>query len=369
MGNFGSILLTIIICGCLYGGVCYYFKIFGQLSNSIIQIFITNINDYWYFSPNMLVVIIWIILSPLMFKKTIHEMNITNYIGVFCAYNLIISLFVLFVYKLKFENSINFSGIEIYSTKISWIEKIMALCGLIDTFLYQFNLFNIYVGLKNRSSKKMRKLCFLAVFSACILDIIAGILGYIMYVKRIDNIIIEIIREEFILYLRKKQYVISLFLFLLIISFLLGGLFSIPLLFFGAKENYLNIIFLILKKLFSKKINDEKGEELIDINNKENMKNKEKNKTEINENKYLIFFFTLIFYIIALIITLYAEKLINMLNAMGAIASNPLICIFPPISYILLNKNKFQIKLIIPWLIVCFGFSLIIIYFYYILNF
>jgi hypothetical protein len=214
----------------------------------------------------------------------------------------------------------------------------------------------------------MRKLCFLAVFSACILDIIAGILGYIMYVKRIDNIIIEIIREEFILYLRKKQYVISLFLFLLIISFLLGGLFSIPLLFFGAKENYLNIIFLILKKLFSKKINDEKGEELIDINNKENMKNKEKNKTEINENKYLIFFFTLIFYIIALIITLYAEKLINMLNAMGAIASNPLICIFPPISYILLNKNKFQIKLIIPWLMVCFGFSLIIIYFYYIFN-
>ena len=47
MGNFGSILLKIIICGCLYGGVCYYFKIFGQLSNSIIQIFITNINDYF----------------------------------------------------------------------------------------------------------------------------------------------------------------------------------------------------------------------------------------------------------------------------------------------------------------------------------
>ena len=365
MGNFGSILLNIIICGCLYGGVCYYFKIFGQLSNSIIQIFITNINDYWYFSPNMLVVIIWIILSPLMFKKTIHEMNITNYIGVFCAYNLIISLFVLFVYKLKFENSINFSGIEIYSTKISWIEKIIALCGLIDTFLYQFNLFNIYVGLKNRSSKKMRKLCFLAVFSACILDIIAGILGYIMYVKRIDNIIIEIIREEFILYLRKKQYVISLFLFLLIVSFLLGGLFSIPLLFFGAKENYLNMAFLILKKIFPKKKDDEKGEELINIDNKENSKKKLENKTEMN----IIFFLTLIFYISALIVTLYAEKLINMLNAMGAITSNPLICIFPSISYILLNKTKFQIKLIIPWLMICFGFSLIIIYFQYIFNF
>ena len=365
MGNFGSIVIKIIICGCLYGGVCYYFKIFGQLSNSVIQIFITNINDYWYFSPNMLVVMIWIILSPLMFKKTIHEMNITNYIGVFCSYNLIISLIVLFVYKLKFENSINFSEIEIYSTKFSLIEKIIALCGLIDTFLYQFNLFPIYVGLKNRSSKKMRKLCFLAVFSACILDIIAGILGYIMYVKRIDNIIIEIIREEFILYLRKKQYVISLFLFLLIVSFLLGGLFSIPLLFFGAKENYLNMAFLILKKIFPKKKDDEKGEELIIIDNKENNKKKVENKTEIN----IIFFLTLIFYISVLVVTLYAEKLINMLNAMGAITSNPLICIFPSISYILLNKTKFQIKLIIPWLMICFGFSLIIIYFYYILNF
>ena len=368
MGNFGSILLKIIICGCLYGGVCYYFKIFGQLSNSIIQIFITNINDYWYFSPNMLVVMIWIILSPLMFKKTIHEMNITNYIGVFCAYNLIISLIVLFVYKLKYENSINLSEIEIYSTKISWIKKIVSLCGLLDTFLYQFNLFPIYVGLKNRSSNKMKKLCFLAVFSACILDIIAGVLGYIMYVKRIDNIIIEIIREEFILYLRKKQYVISLFLFLLIVSFLLGGLFSIPLLFFGAKENYLNMTFLLFKKLFPKTKDEEKGKELIDFDNKENIKTKEENKTQLNENKYLIFFLTLIFYLSSLIVTLYAEKLINMLNAMGAIASNPLICIFPPISYILLNKNKFQIKLLIPWLMICFGFSLIIIYFYYIFN-
>ena len=117
MGNFGSIVIKIIICGCLYGGVCYYFKIFGQLSNSVIQIFITNINDYWYFSPNMLVVMIWIILSPLMFKKTIHEMNITNYIGVFCSYNLIISLIVLFVYKLKLKIQLIFQKLKFIQLK------------------------------------------------------------------------------------------------------------------------------------------------------------------------------------------------------------------------------------------------------------
>ena len=76
------------------------------------------------------------------------------------------------------------------------------------------------------------------------------------------------------------------------------------------------------------------------------------------------------FYCLTLYVTLQVDKLINISIAIGATVSNAITLIFPPLFYIMLSNHHFGQKLILPWMVVLIGFSLmgVYIYNYFFLN-
>ena len=92
LGNKGTLLLKMCLILSTFGSCCYYFKIFGELLYSLLNIFIKNVNEFWFLQPKVLIIGFWFCISPLAFKKNISELTITNFIGVFSIVILMISL-------------------------------------------------------------------------------------------------------------------------------------------------------------------------------------------------------------------------------------------------------------------------------------
>ena len=406
LGNKGTLLLKLCLILSTFGSCCYYFKIFGELLYSLLNIFIKNVNEFWFLQPKILIIGFWFCISPLAFKKNISELTITNFIGVFSIIILMISLVSLFLYKKYIEHSLQtLNEIDIYYNKdLNLFQQIVGFSGLIDTFVYQHNFFPLYLTLKNRNSHKMKKLGLFSVLTVCAVDIFTGIIGYFMYGKKIDNVIIDVLKNELIKYVNQKQYYLSALLFLLILSFLISALLTIPSVFFSTKLNFINLV-LGLHRLFTdqyhqvksnSKIEDDKelAEELNDVSNKNNnfddddedeysgIKIQHKKLGRVNprkfsfsekqeeKNPFIVFILTLMFYCLTLYVTLQVDKLINISIAIGATVSNAITLIFPPLFYIMLSKHHFGQKLILPWMVVLIGFSLmgVYIYNYFFLN-
>ena len=414
LGNKGTLLLKLCLILSTFGSCCYYFKIFGELLYSLLNIFIKNINKYWFLQPKILIIGFWVCISPLAFKKNISELTITNFIGVFSIIILMISLVSLFLYKLYIEHSLQtINDIDIYYNKdLNLFQQIVGFSGLIDTFVYQHNFFPLYLTLKNRNSHKMKKLGLFSVLTVCIVDIFTGIIGYFMYGKKIDNVIIDILKNELVKYVNQKQYFLSGLLFLLISSFLISALLTIPSVFFSTKLNFINLVLGLhrlftdqyhhvnLKKSIDSNSNVQKdslgsnikeeykelGEELNDMKDKDNIdddddeyegiKIKHKKLGRVNprkfsfsekqeeKNPFIVFILTLLFYCLTLYVTLQVDKLINISIAIGATVSNAITLIFPPLFYIMLSKHHFGKKLILPWLVILIGFLFMGVYIY-----
>ena len=414
LGNKGTLLLKLCLILSTFGSCCYYFKIFGELLYSLLNIFIKNINNYWFLQPKILIIGFWVCISPLAFKKNISELTITNFIGVFSIIILMISLVSLFLYKLYIEHSLQtINDIDIYYNKdLNLFQQIVGFSGLIDTFVYQHNFFPLYLTLKNRNSHKMKKLGLFSVLTVCIVDIFTGIIGYFMYGKKIDNVIIDILKNELVKYVNQKQYFLSGLLFLLISSFLISALLTIPSVFFSTKLNFINLVLGLhrlftdqyhhvnLKKSIDSNSNVQKdslgsnikeeykelGEELNDMKDKDNIdddddeyegiKIKHKKLGRVNprkfsfsekqeeKNPFIVFILTLLFYCLTLYVTLQVDKLINISIAIGATVSNAITLIFPPLFYIMLSKHHFGKKLFLPWLVILIGFLLMGVYIY-----
>ena len=402
LGNKGTLLLKLCLILTTFGSCCYYFKIFGELLFSLLNIFIKNINEIWYLQPKYLIIAFWFCIMPLAFKKNISELTISNFIGVFSIVILMMSLISLFFYKLLVEHSLkSINEIDIYDNKdLNLFQKIVGFSGLIDTFVYQHNFFPLYLTLKNRNSHKMKKLGLLSVLTVSVIDIFTGIIGYVMYGKKIDNVIIDILKNELLKYVKQKQIFLSGLLFLLIAAFLISALLTIPSVFFSTKLNFINLV-LGLHRLFTDQYHHVKtnsieeykdlGEELNEVKNNnlddeedEYSGNKIQHKKlgrvnprkfsfsekQEEKNPFIVFILTLLFYCLTLYVTLHVEKLINISIAIGATVSNAITLIFPPLFYIMLSKHHFGQKLILPWLVILIGFSLmgVYIYNYFFLN-
>ena len=414
LGNKGTLLLKLCLILSTFGSCCYYFKIFGELLYSLLNIFIKNVNELWFLQPKILIIGFWVCISPLAFKKNISELTITNFIGVFSIIILMISLVSLFLYKLYIEHSLQtINDIDIYYNKdLNLFQQIVGFSGLIDTFVYQHNFFPLYLTLKNRNSHKMKKLGLFSVLTVCIVDIFTGIIGYFMYGKKIDNVIIDILKNELVKYVNQKQYFLSGLLFLLISSFLISALLTIPSVFFSTKLNFINLVLGLhrlftdqyhhvnLKKSIDSNSNVQKdslgsnikeeykelGEELNDMKDKDNIdddddeyegiKIKHKKLGRVNprkfsfsekqeeKNPFIVFILTLLFYCLTLYVTLQVDKLINISIAIGATVSNAITLIFPPLFYIMLSKHHFGKKLFLPWLVILIGFLFMGVYIY-----
>lgn len=378
MGTFGSLLIKLIMI--LDGTMtcCIYFKIYGELLNTILIIFFKD-NGEFYFRNNFLSIIMAIILMPLMFKKDISSLVKYSHIGFICINIFFFSLIFLFFYKIYFKEISLFpfnKNLLFPSSESNFLDKIGILSGFIEYFSFQMITFPIYLNLKPRKSKSMKLATLLGSVGGGLIYYLTGLMGYLIYQDEINDNILIYIKKDILKYIVSKNKVITTVLIFSEISFFINVSFSSLFFFFGAKNSLLNLISWIKNKILKdKKDKDISGIELQNLDENKNITKKfdEENDNDCNDNKndnnsydkgQLIIIF--IHYVIIIIITLFSKKLVVLENFVGAIFANYVNFIAPCLFFIILSRKKsFTFEKFFAIVIVIFGITLIFQYLFF----
>lgn len=139
-------------------------------------------------------------------------------------------------------------------------------------------------------------------------------------------------------------------------GFLVSVFFSFPVMFFGARNNFISITKVVILQLRGdpnqyQQVSNNTLEEISSFL-PENPKEKKRQQAQIY---FLIYTFTL--YLIAVGVAIAVTDIEDVFNIVGAIASNSIAFIFPPIFYIFQVDRKSKDRTItyyVSWVIMCF---------------
>ena len=345
-GTTGTIINMInMISGCFFV-CCIYFKLFGNIARTLLLVFIQDKGQF-YLKEEFLLISVFFILLPLMFKKDISALSKFALIGIISIIIFICSLIIVFIYKLNNgeispikDNNFNING--------TFIEIFESSTAITNSFNFHPNIFPIYLTLKSRSTIKMVKGTTIAVCLTSIIYILTGILGFLIYRDKINDFLLKYFTNDILTYLKTNKYIASV-LIISEIGFFISTSLSIPLLFFACKNNFFNLIRFIKKK-FSNKENLSSG--LIDN------KNKRVSLSSFGQSVIII-----VIYISMLILAVTVDKIIIIDNIVGSTASNIIIFLAPAFFYLKFGKEKiFSIQKIMAILFMILGSGITILF-------
>jgi amino acid permease len=206
------------------------------------------VEDPWFIRPWFTVAVcLGICLIPLIIVKKIEKLRFMALIGI----SAILTFVVLVVYNFFKESSDrdwDFSGLGLtaFPPSDEPFEAIAAIPNILLAFLYQMNFFPIYKGMKNSSDRKMLNASWTGCISCFFIYSSVSFLGYLTYGNAIN-------KSNFLRFLNKEQ--IGEVLYLVINLVFLGSvLCSFPIIFFGARNNFI-ALFKVLRSAANKKDN------------------------------------------------------------------------------------------------------------------
>ena len=242
MGKFGSMLIKIIIIINNLGLCIAYFRIFGEVVQTIIQAWIspdsfwaTNWHNYIY------ILICGVIMIFFIFIKNISSLKKVAYLGVFAVLVFTISLSILLFYKSASNYLDSYAGWDFLLPNCSFYEAFHAIPTVFLAFLFQFNVFPIYLSLKHKNMETMMKATKIGVGYSLINFLIVGIVGFLLYGLKMEDTILNSFSEDMVNY-RNISSVIKVLIIIICVSFVTTCLTSFPVLFFSLRENYVNSI-------------------------------------------------------------------------------------------------------------------------------
>ena len=322
-GTSGTVIMMItMICNCFFV-CCIYFKLFGNILRTLLLIFIPDKGQI-YLKEEFLLIVIFFILLPLMFKKDISALSKFALIGIISIIIFICSLIIIFFFKL-YNNEIAPLKESQFEINGSFKEIFESSTAIINSFSFHSNVFPIYLPLKPRSTLNMIKATSYATVTTSFIYILTGILGFLIYRENINDFLLKYFINDILTYLKTNKIMVCV-LIICEVGFFISTCLSMPLLFFACKSHFFNLVRFIKKK-FSKKEKLTSG--LID--------NKEKRNTLSSFGKNIVI---IIIYSSMLILAITVEKIIIIDNIVGSTACNIVTFLAPATFYLKFGKEK-----------------------------
>ena len=322
-GTSGTVIIMItMICNCFFV-CCIYFKLFGNIVRTLLLIFIQDKGQI-YLKEEFLLIVIFFILLPLMFKKDISALSKFALIGIISIIIFICSLIIIFFYKL-YNNEIAPLKESQFEITGSFKEIFESSTAIINSFSFHSNVFPIYLPLKPRSTLNMIKATSYATVATSFIYILTGILGFLIYRENINDFLLKYFINDILTYLKTNKIMVCV-LIICEVGFFISTCLSMPLLFFACKSHFFNLVRFIKKK-FSKKEKLTSG--LID--------NKEKRNTLSSFGKNIVI---IIIYSSMLILAITVDKIIIIDNIVGSTACNIVTFLAPATFYLKFGKEK-----------------------------
>ena len=322
-GTSGTVIMMItMICNCFFV-CCIYFKLFGNILRTLLLIFIPDKGQI-YLKEEFLLIVIFFILLPLMFKKDISALSKFALIGIISIIIFICSLIIIFFFKL-YNNEIAPLKESQFEINGSFKEIFESSTAIINSFSFHSNVFPIYLPLKPRSTLNMIKATSYATVTTSFIYILTGILGFLIYRENINDFLLKYFINDILTYLKTNKIMVCV-LIICEVGFFISTCLSMPLLFFACKSHFFNLVRFIKKK-FSKKEKLTSG--LID--------NKEKRNSLSSFGKNIVI---IIIYSSMLILAITVDKIIIIDNIVGSTACNIVTFLAPATFYLKFGKEK-----------------------------
>ena len=348
LGKIGSIIVKIIIIINNLGICICYFRIFGEVIQTIVQTWVSS-NSYWVTNWHNYIYILFgsVIMLAFIFIKNISSLKKVSFLGVIAVLVFTLSLAVLLFYKSasnKLDSDINW---KFLFPNCTFTEAFHSTPTVFVAFLFQFNVFPIYYSMKNRNMQSMIRASIIGVIYSLIIFLVVGILGFLLYGLNIDDTILDNLSDDMIKY-RSSNVLIIILIIIICVSFIITCLTSFPILFLSLRVNYVNA-FLVCTNNCKK--NNEDNTQNVPIS----QGRYQKKRTLINEKVLIIVTIILYVFIVALAILIY--KLKTMFTIVGASAGTFIAFILPNLFYIMIVKMSGKnYSLIIPFIL--FGIGL-----------
>ena len=347
MGKFGSILIKVIIIINNLGFCIAYFRIFGEVVQTIIQGWVSP-ESFWANNwHNFIYIIICsFIMFSFIFIKNLSALKKVAYMGVSVVLIFSLGLTLLFIHK----------GIHHYlDSNISWIflkpncsfsEAFHVIPSVFLAFLFQFNVFPIYLSLKEKNLETMMKATKIGVGYSLFIFLIVGIVGFLLYGLNMNDTLLNNFSDDMTKF-RDISGFIKFLIIIISVSFVTTCLTSFPILYLSLRENFVNSLIFCMKNM--------------------NIKEKKDNdKNFISEKGLLII--TVALYILIIVMAIVLPKLKTIFSIVGATAGTFIAFILPNLFYIRICKiSKKNYNLFLPMFF--FGLGIFFLFISFIVSF
>jgi amino acid permease len=347
MGKFGSILIKVIIIINNLGFCIAYFRIFGEVVQTIIQGWVSP-ESFWANNwHNFIYIIICsFIMFSFIFIKNLSALKKVAYMGVSVVLIFSLGLTLLFIHK----------GIHHYlDSNISWIflkpncsfsEAFHAIPSVFLAFLFQFNVFPIYLSLKEKNLETMMKATKIGVGYSLFIFLIVGIVGFLLYGLNMNDTLLNNFSDDMTKF-RDISGFIKFLIIIISVSFVTTCLTSFPILYLSLRENFVNSLIFCMKNMNIKE-------------------KKDNNKNFISEKGLLII--TVVLYILIIVMAIVLPKLKTIFSIVGATAGTFIAFILPNLFYIRICKiSKKNYNLFLPMFF--FGLGIFFLFISFIVSF
>ena len=340
MGLLGSILTKLSLILMKISTNCVHFIVFSTLLRNILLTVFGEEKDGFYFNSKFILIVFALLLTPLMFQKDISGLSRFTYLGVISLGILLISTVILFIYKYQNNEVTEFKPEMLYISG-TYSELFKCFGGYHNAFVFQAQIFAIYLPLSNRSTKNMMKSSLIGSLTSSVIYASYGLIGYIMYKNDINDSLIKNLGNELTRFVN-ENYIMATVLVICELAFIINSAFSSTLGFFIAKKNFIGLIKFILKKIEKKqKKEEEEGTQLTNLDKDGSTIEEQK----INEEKEYIsskgeFLISLFLYLFITTIALTTDKIIIFATFSGATVSNFICVISPGIFYLYFSRKK-----------------------------
>ena len=365
MGSFGNISCKFAILIRSISLCCVLLKILGNILRTLLLIFFQEYSEKFYLDSKFLLIVFAIIIAPLMVQKDISGIAKFTFLGIYSITYLFASLMILFIYKYTKDEVLPFETKMLHPSGTAF-EMFKCFGSYLNAYLFQVNVFPIYLPLHPRTTKNMMTSTALGTLISSVVYISFGTVGFFIYRYDIKGTLLVYLGNDLINYV-KTNYIMAALLIIFEIAFIINTTISTALNFFVAKSECVAIVKYILKKYHGKKMDESiSGTPLVSLDESgystENPGQKGSEESILNERSQTLI--TLVAYIITMSIGYYSDNIITIDNFNGSTVNNYLSVMLPPLFFIILSrKKKFSFEKLIAILLILFSFGLITGYF------
>ncbi|KAM3130534.1 hypothetical protein pb186bvf_017343 [Paramecium bursaria] len=270
---------------------------------------------------NVFLIIAGIILAPFMIVQKIEKLRFINLTALLSLFLFTIFVIYNFIITEQIETSIDW-----YPVDFNFYSAFVSLPTLILAYTWQYNLYPIFKGMTIPTDANLMACATLSHIGGFSIYMTVGLLGYATYGQNVQTNYLEVIKVDSV---GETMYLI------LNITFVLSTTLTQPLIYFGARKNFLSMLQQQVKR------SEIRGREL-DYKNIDDIKEvsrQKKRKMKIIGDLFSLFVFTLL-----ILLSLYVKHLDVIFNFLGIICANCIQLVVPCLFYIMIIKKQQRVK-------------------------